>query len=542
MRKFFYAILLTLALASAFAAQTRRGAQTGARPRPAPDAATKPTPRPTPAAARTQATGAQPSPSPASGAKADDCGCEAGPLPDVLATVNGIKITQADLSPEVQQQIAAYQQQVVEARKAALDAQINDTLVEAEAKKRGVTGDKLIQDEVVARTVEPTEADAQAFFNQNKSQIEQQVGGTVAFAEARDWAVRTLRDQRQEERWEQFTKTLRAAATVKVLVPEATPPANAAARARVLATVNGREITSGDVEDVLIPLISQTQQQVYLLRKNDVDQKINEILLSQEAQKRGVTARAVLDSEITSKVPVVTEAQALDFYNKNKTQINGDFPQVKYQIIQYLQDNESHKLEGAFAERLRNAASVQTFLTPPAPTVYKIATDDQPEKGNPAASVTLVEFTDYQCPSCAAEQPVLERLITEYGDRVRFVVRDFPLKMHADALKAAEAAEAAREQGKYWDFTAILFHNQSALQVDKLKQYAQVLGLDRAKFDSALDTGRFADKVQRDLADGQKVGVKGTPTLFINGRRVEDITYGGVKAALDAALKSPPKP
>ena len=125
---------------------------------------------------------------------------------------------------------------------------------------------------------------------------------------------------------------------------------------------------------------------------------------------------------------------------------------------------------------------------------------------------------------------------------MRFVFRDFPLKQHADAQKAAEAAEAAREQGKYFDFTAILFHNQSALQVDKLKQYAQVLGLDRAKFDSALDTGRFADKVQRDLADGEKVGVKGTPTLFVNGRRVDDITYGGVKAALDAALKSPSNP
>src|SRR5256714_4448357 len=380
MRKFFYAILLTLALAAAFAAQTRRGAQTGARPRPAPDAATKPTPRPTPAAARTQATGAQPSPSPASGAKADDCGCEAGPLPDVLATVNGIKITQADLSPEVQQQIAAYKQQVVEARKAALDAQINDALVEAEAKKRGVTADKLIQDEVVARTVEPTEADAQTFFDKNKAQIEQEVGGAVAFAEAKDWAVRTLREHRQEERWDQFTKTLRAASTVKVVAAEVTPPANAAERARVLATINGRDITSGDVEDVLIPLVSQTQQQVYLMRKNDVDQKINDILLSQEAQKRGVTARALMESEVTSKVPVVTEAQALDFYNKNKAQINGDFPQVKYQIIQYLQDNESHKLEGAFAERLRNAASVQTFLTPPVAPAYKIATDDQPEK------------------------------------------------------------------------------------------------------------------------------------------------------------------
>src|SRR2546423_10871068 len=202
MRKFFYAILLTLALAAAFAAQTRRGAQTGARPRPAPDAATKPTPRPTPAAARTQATGAQPSPSPASGAKADDCGCEAGPLPDVLATVNGIKITQADLSPEVQQQITAYKQQVIEARKAALDAQINDTLVEAEAKKRGVSADKLIQDEVISKSVEPTEADAQVFFDKNKAQIEQQAGGPVAFAEAKGWAMSALREHRQEERWE----------------------------------------------------------------------------------------------------------------------------------------------------------------------------------------------------------------------------------------------------------------------------------------------------------------------------------------------------
>src|SRR5437763_1703605 len=543
MRKIFYAILLTLALASAFAAQTRRGTRTGARPRPSTGAATGPTPRPTPAATRTQATGARQTASPAAaGAQAEDCGCEAGPLPDVLATVNGIKITQADLSPEVQQQIAAYQQQVVEARKAALDAQISNILVEAEAKKRGVAADKLLQDEVISKTVEPTEADAQAFFNQNKSQIEQQVGGPVGFAEAKDWAVKTLREQRQEERWEQFTKTLRAASTVKLLLPEATPPASSAQCARVIATVNGKEITSGDVEDTLLHLVSQTQQQVYLLRKNDVDQKINEILLSQEAQKRGVTARAVLDSEVTSKIPVVTEAQALDFYNKNKAQINGPFPQVKYQIIQYLQDNESHKLEGALAERLRNAASVQTFLTPPAAPAYKIATDDQPEKGNPAASVTLVEFTDYQCHSCAAEQPILERLITEYGDRVRFVFRDFPLKQHADAQKAAEAAEAAREQGKYWDFTAILFHNQSALQVDKLKQYAQVLGLDRAKFDSALDTGKFAEKVRRDIDDGQKAGINQTPTLFINGRRVDDRTYEGVKAAPDAALKSPSKP
>ena len=132
-----------------------------------------------------------------------------------------------------------------------------------------------------------------------------------------------------------------------------------------------------------------------------------------------------------------------------------------------------------------------------------------------------------------------EHDIAEYGDRVRFVVRDFPLQMHPDARKAAEAAEAAREQGKYWDFIAILFRNQSALKPAQLKQYAQVLGLDRAKFDAALDGGKFKEKVQRDLLDGQRLGVSGTPTLFVNGVQTER-HYETLKAAIEAALKTAP--
>jgi protein-disulfide isomerase len=535
MSKLFYAITLTLTLACAAAAQTRRGAAAPAR---TPAAQAKPTPRPaaTPAPAPTQPqTAAQPSATPA-----PDCGCEAGPLPEVLATVNGVKITRADISPEAQQRIAELQQDVVEARKQELDLQINSILLEAEAKKRGMSTSKLLDAEVRAKTVEPTAADAQGYFDQNKASIEQQAGRAVAFNDIKDQIVAYLREQRQQERAGQFANSLRTGAQVKKNVEFATPPATAADRARVLATVNGRDITSGDIEDALLPLVASVQEQVYILRKNEVDTKVNDILLNAEAQKRGVTSRAVLDAEITNKVPVITEAQAQDFYNKNKERINGDFPTVKYQIIQYLQQNEGERLSAAFAERLRNGASVQTFITPPAPPAFKVATDDQPEKGNPNASVTVVEFTDYQCPSCAAAQPSVERLIKEYGDRVRFVIRDFPLQMHPEARKAAEAAEAAREQGKYWDFTAIMFRNQSALKPEQLKQYAQVLGLDRTKFDSALDTGRFADKVERDMADGQRLGISGTPSFFVNGRRTRDITYDALKAAIDDALKSAP--
>ena len=171
-----------------------------------------------------------------------------------------------------------------------------------------------------------------------------------------------------------------------------------------------------------------------------------------------------------------------------------------------MQEKKEQEATLAFAEQLRRAAAVQINLIAPESPVFQIATDDQPSKGNADASVTIVEFTDFQCPSCAQQHPVLERLVSEFGNRVRLVVRDFPLSQHADAPKAAEAAEAAREQGKYWEYVAVLFRNQSALEVNKLKQYATELGLDRARFDAALDSRKFAEKVERDVLDGQKLG------------------------------------
>ncbi|HYE16682.1 MAG TPA: thioredoxin domain-containing protein [Pyrinomonadaceae bacterium] len=538
MVKLFNTTLLALALAATAAAS---GQATGKRP-----AAQRQTPagaRPTPPPARPATAPAAQTPPAAATATAPGsvsalCGCEDKPLPAVLAVVNGVKITPADLSPETQQRVEQYQREVIEARKNELNLQINSILLEAEARKRGVTTTKLLEDEVVSKTVNPTEADARAYFEQNRARIESQAGRTLQFEEIKPQVVNYLLGQRQQEAAQRFSERLRAASDVKVNVAEPTPPATAADRARVFATVAGRNITSGDVEDALRPLIASVQEAVYTLRNRDLEMKINDILLEAEAQKRGMTARALLDAEVNTKQPVVTEAQALDFYNKNKERVNGDFAQLKYQIIEFLENQERAKLNESLADRLRGAAQLQSYLTPPVQPVYDISTADQPSKGNAAAKVTVVEFTDFQCPSCAQAQPVIERLIAEYGDRVRFVVRDFPLAQHADARKAAEAAEAAREQGKFWEYVPLLFRNQSALSVANLKQYATSVGLDRAKFDAALDSGKFAAQVERDLLDGQRVGVSGTPTLFVNGRRVNGITYEAIKAAIDEALKT----
>lgn len=522
MRKLVTAFLIALyscALPFTFAQQ-----RAPARRRPATPAPKSAPSTPAQPASQTHATGAT--------TAADDCGCEPEPLPDVLAVVNGVKVGAKEIEEVVGDKVRSLKQSVIDARKRELDLQINSILLEAEAKKRGTTANKLVETEIVAKAPAPTEAEARAFYDQNKARI-----GSEWSNELKDQIINFLRDQKQGEYAKQLAERLRAAAQVKPNVSEATPPATAADRARVFATVNGAPVTSAMIEESLKPLVYSARRQIYELRAQQLEQRVNDLLLGQEAQKRQMTSPALLDAEVFAKLKPVTDPEANAFYEQNRERVNGKFEEVKAQIVQYLQDQRRDEAALAYTAQLRRAASVQTFLREPAPPVYDIATDDQPSRGAANAPVTIVEFTDYQCPTCAAQQPVLEKIVGEYSDRVRLVVRDFPLAQHANARKAAEAAEAARAQGKYWEYVALLFANQNALDVPKLKEYAARAGLDRAKFDAMLDSGQFADKVGRDLNDGSRIGVNATPTIFVNGRPLNDRSYEGLKAAIEAALK-----
>lgn len=470
---------------------------------------------------------------PAKPAKEEDCGCEGKLPPNTAAIVNGVQISTKEIDDAIKDRVVEMQRQIVEARKRELDLQINTKLLEAEAKKRGITTAKLIELEITSKAVRPTDAEAQTFYDQNKSRID----GT--FNDVKAELIKYMLEQRRGELGAALAKRLRGEAKLEILVTSenVTAPATPADRARLLATVNGVRITSGDIEDSLVPAIYNMQEQVHELRKTQVDMKINDLLLEQEAQKRKITSKALFDAEVVSKIKEITEADAQKFYQENKERINGEYPQLKDQIIQYLRQNEQQAAEKVFADGLRKAAAVQVLLVPPESPVYKIASDDSPVKGAPAAPVTIVEFTDFECPSCARTQPVLEQIVNEYTGKVKLVVRDFPLEQHTHALKAAEAAEAAREQGKYWEYTALLFKNQSALDVDKLKEYATQVGLDRKLFDVALDSGKHTEKVQQDVQEGYRLGVNSTPTVFVNGRKMRERTPEFLRSAIDAALK-----
>lgn len=460
----------------------------------------------------------------------EDCACESQILPEALAIVDGVRITARDIEKATGDSVRNLQRQVVEARKRELDLLIDSRLLAIEAKKRGIATTKLLEQAVVAKVITPTEADAQTFYDQNKTRIQSD------FQDAREDILRYLLDQRQRLEAKKFADQLRSASETKVHITEVTPPRNESERARIFATVNGETITSGDVEDSLMPLIFDVQERVYKLRKDELDLSVNDTLLVQEAQKRKVTTNALLDAEVKPKA--VTEEQARAFFEQNKDRVSGDFAQTKDSIVRYLEQIEVRVAERTFVEKLRAAASIQVFLVAPESPVFSISTSDQPSLGRAEAPVTIIVFTDFQCPSCAAIHPALERLVKEYGDKVRLVARDFPLSQHVEAFKAAEAAEAAREQGKYWEYVQLLMRNQSALSVDKLKEYASELALDRPRFDSALESGKFTETVQRDIEEGMRLGIEATPTVFINGRRVSNKSYEELKANVEAAFKA----
>lgn len=136
------------------------------------------------------------------------------------------------------------------------------------------------------------------------------------------------------------------------------------------------------------------------------------------------------------------------------------------------------------------------------------------------AEVTIVEYSEFQCPYCARVVPTVNQIKEKYGDRVKVVFKDFPLDFHQYAQKAAEAAQCAHEQGRFWEYHDMLFANQGSLDIASLKQYASGLGLNTEQFNSCLDSGKYAAEVQQDLSDGRAAGVSGTPTFFINGEKL----------------------
>ena len=297
--------------------------------------------------------------------QAPNCGCEAYPQINVLAVVNGIKITRQDLSIDTRTQVSIAQDTVITARNLEVNLQINKLLLEAEARRRGLTPEKLFEVEVKDKTPSPTNDQVKAFYEQKRI--------AKNFKSVKDDIIASMRNDREMIRATEFVSALRAGAEITVSDQPVTPPANEADLERVFAIVNGVKITSRDVEQSLLPLIFRVQQQVYALHKQDLNLKINELLLDQESKRLGLTPQWLINQNVKVRLPIITEAQARAYYDENKTKLAATFSDLKVPIMQYLLELEGRKLFQAYADQLRNNAAVQIYLTEPqSPTLRQL--------------------------------------------------------------------------------------------------------------------------------------------------------------------------
>jgi protein-disulfide isomerase len=281
------------------------------------------------------------------------------------------------------------------------------------------------------------------------------------------------------------------------------------------AFIGGEPVSVQEVDERAGGRLMKVRQQEFEVRSSVLTSIISDRLLDREAAAQEMSREELLEQEVASKIPAPTDAEINSYYTRNKKRYGEKtLDDVRPQVINVLRSQKLGNLQRAYVKTLREKYDVKVLLEPPR---VEVAIDDDAFKGPEGAPVTIIEFSDYQCPYCSRAEATVEAVLKKYGDSVRVVYRDYPLGFHKNAQGAAEAAECAEEQGKFWEMHEAMFANQAKLATAQLVETAGSLGLEVEPFKECLESGKYSAEVRKDFADGQKYGVTGTPTFFING-------------------------
>lgn len=287
-----------------------------------------------------------------------------------------------------------------------------------------------------------------------------------------------------------------------------------------VATIGDEVITMADLERSAATDLAGLEQQRFRVLDRKLGELIADRLIAREAQRRGVTVEALLQADVLSKLPRVTDDEVNAFIVQNRARLpQGNDPELKTKVLEYLVRRSAGQRREAYVASLRTQTPVQVHLAPPETLRVQVDGSVGYARGPKDAPVTIVEFSDFQCPFCKTVVATLKQVAAQYPDRVRWVFRDFPIPgLHPDAPLAHEAARCAGEQGKFWPYHDVLFEKASSVSPDALRGYAAEVGADAAAFGRCLDSRKFRAAVNADIETGSKLGVSGTPTFFINGQ------------------------
>jgi protein-disulfide isomerase len=287
----------------------------------------------------------------------------------------------------------------------------------------------------------------------------------------------------------------------------------------VVAEVNGTPILASELESKAAGRLARVRQEEYELRRQALDELIAERLVAAEAARRRVAPEELARQEVDAKTAMLSPVELEAVYDQNKARFAGQpREEALARIREVLDQRAKAERRAAWEKELREAARVTVRLEAPRAAVAIPA--GAPSSGPQDARVTIVEFTDYQCPYCHRAQGVIDEILGRYPGKIRFVHLDFPLDGHPGAVPAARAARCAGEQGRFWEYHRGLMTAPGPLDATDLAGRAAALRLDGPAFAACLSSGRHDDAIQASLRQGEELGVTGTPAYFLNGRMI----------------------
>jgi protein-disulfide isomerase len=299
----------------------------------------------------------------------------------------------------------------------------------------------------------------------------------------------------------------------------------------IVATVNGDTITAAQLDTALRPQLQAIEERVRQLRQATLNKLIDNLLIEQAARAERISVDDYLKLHVESIGASSTEVDRA--YEQSRDQFPGVLAgEAKYRIRRSLEDNARAAAVSALLQRLRLNAKVTDRFREDIVATLKAAAQEGPSFGDSEAPITIVEFSDFECPYCRSAQAVLKRVMERWPGKVRLVFKHFPLEQHAYALQAARAAVCAERQGRFWPVHDLLFTLTSALDEASLRSSALSAHLNMTDFEACMRSNEVVEHVRKDVLVGRMVGVSGTPTFFVNQRAV------GSAADLEAAVES----
>ncbi len=330
--------------------------------------------------------------------------------------------------------------------------------------------------------------------------------------------------------------------TASILSNVCTDASLKVSQSQIVGKLNEKTIRMRDLGPELVAtelrILRRYCESIHAARNDAFEAYIDHKLLESAAQRVGLDLEGFVDAKaVAVQQQTISDSDLQAHYEEYKTDDDPAFEDMRAEVIEAVQEERLSQEFRLLRSSLRAKASIENYLPDvrPAPLVIEIPAH-APRLGDESSPVTLIQFADFECPYCAEMIHTIQKLQIQYPKAVQFVYRHFPLDFHQNAYIAAEYAQCANAQAKFWPFYNLIYQHYDSLTQDAIKEYAIQAGIDPRMLQQCIAEGNGRNEVEADLASAGELGVQATPTIFVNGREVRDTSMAGLSAAIEQAL------